>query len=111
MKKGSLNICIELEEPDIELLNDRSNRTGRPFPYSVDAVMDLFYQDQANRDNSTGFIRFTMGTYPIEINFNKEITTEPTNLIIQYMKLDPRVKPLLYAIKLFGRARSLFARK
>jgi hypothetical protein len=111
-KKASLNICIELDGPDSDVIMEDDRIRGKPLPYSADATLSLFYNEQPQREPSSGFIRLTLeDNFPVELNFNKAITTEPTNLIIQYLKMDPRIKPFLFALKYYGKSKSLFARK
>lgn len=112
-RKSPINICIELDEPDLDLFVDKSMAkiyTHR-YPANIDAVLRSYKSKQAVKDHATNLIRFHLRETPFEIDFNKEITTESTYLILEYMKLDPRVRPFLNAIKHWGRDRSLFTRQ
>lgn len=101
-----------MDEPDMDLFADKSiaNITTRRYPANIDSVLRAHGGQHGMLDKSTNLIRFQINEFPVEIDFNKEITTESTYLILEYIKLDPRVKPLLNAIKNWGRDKSLFAR-
>ncbi|CAO3652112.1 unnamed protein product [Mucor hiemalis] len=100
-----------MDEPDMDLFADKSiaNITTRRYPANIDSVLRAHGGQHGMLDKSTNLIRFQINQFPVEIDFNKEITTESTYLILEYIKLDPRVKPLLNAIKNWGRDKSLFA--
>lgn len=114
--RSSLNICIELDEPDLHRLvgseNPIKDDLGQPFCSTT--TTNIFRRNGAEKfshDPTIDAIKFKLEEYSVEYNFNKEIYTESTNLINHYLTSDPRVKPFLYALKIFGRGRNIFAGK
>ncbi|KAG2197827.1 hypothetical protein INT47_009708 [Mucor saturninus] len=109
-----LNICIELDEPDLSRLLTSKDpyREHIDEPYCTDVAIDIFYRhggDKFHFSEDIGSVRTKLENTNIEYNFNNGIFTESTNLIGHYLTLDPRVQPFLYAIKVFGRGRNIFA--
>lgn len=84
------------------------------YPYCAETAKDAFHRkggDKFHFDPDIGSVRMKLNSFNVEYNFNKKIFTESTNLLHHYLSLDPRIKPLLYAIKIFGRGRNIFACK
>lgn len=90
------------------------NKSYHGEPYCPSTIADVFRRFDAEKihhDTYTDMTRMKMEEYNVELNFNKEVYVESSNLIHQYIQLDPRVKPSLYALKLYGRGRNIFACK
>lgn len=112
--KSYLNICIELDEPEFERMIEISNafETDTHQPYCVSTSSQLFARrryEKITYERDIDSVKFKVDNWSIEYNFNKEIFTHSTNLINHYMRLDPRVRTFLFAIKSFGRGRNIFA--
>lgn len=111
-----LNICIEMDEPDFSRLIDSGNPHQDHIyePYCTELANDIFHRhggDKFHFEPDIDSVRMKFNHVNVEYNFNCKAFTESTNLIRHYIALDPRVKPLLYAIKVFGRGRNIFASK
>ncbi|GAA5803545.1 hypothetical protein HPULCUR_009027 [Helicostylum pulchrum] len=109
-----LNINIQLDDPDLQRLVEVPDPFENDItePFCKAASIPLFQSVGAKKiqfEEDIGSLRLKHQLHHIEYNFNKEAFTYSTNLINHYMTLDPRVQTFLFAIKLFGRGRNIFA--
>lgn len=105
-----------MDDPDLQRLVEVQDAFEKDVtePFCKLTSVPLLKDEGAKKimfQRDIGSLRLKNWGHTIEYNFNKEAFTYSTNLINHYMTLDPRVQTFLFAIKLFGRGRSLFASK